>query len=168
MALSGTARKVAIGVGAGALAGLLAAALSLARPEVVDTVEFASYDPRVEAVARDEQVRGDVVLVDIGDEDLQLVEDNLALSWPWPRELHGYLVDFASRGGAQAVVLDFVFQDRGNSGSDLDRFAGALRQSGRAVLGVAMPNRLESDARAALSGTWGASLGTWPDSRGGA
>ncbi|HEY3447718.1 MAG TPA: adenylate/guanylate cyclase domain-containing protein [Myxococcales bacterium] len=162
-ALSGTARKVVVGVGAGACTGLLAAALALARPDLAESLEFASYDPRVAAVARDERASREIVLVDIADEDLQLAEDHLSLSWPWPRELHGYLVDFAARGGAKAVILDFVYQDRGASASDLDAFALALRKSGRSVLGVAMPGRVESGAGGALAGTWGASLGRWPD-----
>ncbi|MBI5542794.1 MAG: adenylate/guanylate cyclase domain-containing protein, partial [Deltaproteobacteria bacterium] len=161
--LSPNGKKLAFGALVGGVVGLAAAAMVLLRPSFAERAEYVSYDPRARALSRVETASRDIVMVDIADEDIQLVEDHLSLSWPWPRELHAYLIDFISAGGAKAVAVDFIFQDRGDSVSDLATFADLLRKSGRTVLGVAMPAQMESDWRAALAGRWGASLATYAD-----
>src|SRR6185295_12519626 len=50
-----------------------------------------------------------VVIAAVDDEALQTVG-----KWPWPRRIHGALVDTFRKAGASAVVYDVVFyeQDR--------------------------------------------------------
>lgn len=145
---------------AGACVGLAGAAAAGLRPEALETAEFWSYDARARYAAAREPAPSDVVLVDVGESDIENVARNLGESWPWPRALFGHLVSYFSEAGARAVILDFVFQDA-READDLMELADALRASGKAVFGVAMPATLD---RARIEeGRWGAALGAFGD-----
>ncbi len=158
--LSPRLQKALAALVAGVCVGLVAAALTWLRPEALETAEFWSYDARARYAAAGEAAPSDVVLVDIGESDLENVARNLGESWPWPRALFGHLVSYFSEAGARAVILDIVFQDV-RQADDLMELAEALKASGKAVFGVAMPSKVDS-ARFA-EGRWGARLGAYSD-----
>ena len=51
-----------------------------------------------------------VVIVDIDQRSLEDMND-LAGSWPWPRSIHGELIDHIARQQPQAIVLDILFNE---------------------------------------------------------
>ncbi len=53
----------------------------------------------------------DIVLVNIDDASLAQME-NIAGSWPWPRAVHGELVEGIARQQPKAVIFDFPFVER--------------------------------------------------------
>ncbi|GGC89569.1 adenylate/guanylate cyclase domain-containing protein [Undibacterium terreum] len=53
----------------------------------------------------------DIVLVNIDDASLAQME-NIAGSWPWPRSVHGELVEGISRQQPKAIVFDLPFVER--------------------------------------------------------
>jgi len=56
--------------------------------------------------------------------------------WPWPRKLHGQLVEQLTRAGAKAVVFDMLLTEPDKEHADSDRYlADASKRSGRVVLG---------------------------------
>ena len=57
---------------------------------------------------------------------------------PWDRDLHARLVERLTAAGARAVVFDIVFSDPGPDPAADQRFAAALKTSGRVVLAADM------------------------------
>lgn len=130
-------RKLAGAAIVGAAIGVLAAMLAILRPAWLERGEFVTYDWRVRQTADPSEASPDVIVVDVGDGDMRDVEELLGLTWPWPRALFGYLADYMVKGGARAVMLDWIFQDRGVWGvDDLEEFADTIRENGRTVVGM--------------------------------
>lgn len=57
----------------------------------------------------------------------------LRRQWPWPRSLHGQLVDSLKRAGAVAIAFDVVFAEASDPDED-QKFAAAVRRAGNVVL----------------------------------
>ncbi len=150
-AISTRARKLLIGGVAGLVVGALTGALAWLRPPALERGELFTYDARMRRLAAREPASRQIVMVDVGDSDLRDAEENFGFSWPWRREVFGYLVQYLSRERPRAVVLDFVFEDKRVATEDPSAFADALRASGRTVFGVdmpgALPQRREGEAR---------------------
>ncbi len=102
-------RKILIGIALGVAAALVAAAAALA--PFVETVERKTYDWRIQATADPASARRDIVLVAIDQASIRSLEP-LVGRWPWPRMVHGSLVDFLARGPAKVVVYDVIFAER--------------------------------------------------------
>ncbi|MGE4067789.1 MAG: CHASE2 domain-containing protein [Vicinamibacterales bacterium] len=152
---------VLIGVSAAILAGL-AGQVPLAR-----TVELKTYDLRARAVAAPDAPRDDIVLVSITDDSIRRMEP-LVGRWPWPRLVHGMIVDFLARGPAKLVVYDVLFteQDRRSldvagtewSGAESDQaFADAVGRAGNVIVAadVADEGLVEGTLAAPLDGIAG-------------
>jgi adenylate cyclase len=76
----------------------------------------------------------EVVLVTVAQPDLDFFKDR-GVTWPWPRQLYGPIVDFCRRGGARAVIFDLLFTETSSYGPEDDqRLAQALTAGGQAVL----------------------------------
>jgi adenylate cyclase len=135
--LSQRGRKLAGAAIVGGAIGVLAAMLAIMRPAWLERGEFVTYDWRVRASADPANASPDVIVVDVADGDMRDVEEQMALTWPWPRALFGYIADYIVKGGAEAVMLDWIFQDRGVWGvDDLEEFSDAMRENGRTVVGM--------------------------------
>ncbi len=52
----------------------------------------------------------DVVIVDIDQRSLEAMNE-LAGSWPWPRSVHGELIDHIARQKPRAIVMDILFNE---------------------------------------------------------
>jgi adenylate cyclase len=57
----------------------------------------------------------------------------LGMQWPWPREIHGELIDSLSAAGASAIALDIVFAEPSAQESD-QALAAAIRRAGNVLL----------------------------------
>src|SRR6187431_683561 len=51
------------------------------------------------------EVKQPIVLIGISDEAIR----EMKLEWPWPRRLHGEVINRAAQGGAAVIALDLVF-----------------------------------------------------------
>ncbi len=148
-----------VGVALGIVVGCLAATVVYVRPAFIERGELWTYDIRARRAATVTMPRRDILMVYISELDIDSVERNTNLSWPWPRALFGYITTYAQRAGAKAVVFDFVFQDRGrDSVDDASEFANALRASQHSVIGLALTKDLLVDELP--SGPWAALLRT--------
>ncbi|OIR02300.1 adenylate cyclase 1 [mine drainage metagenome] len=72
-----------------------------------------------------QQARGlvpdkDIVIVDIDDASLARMQDT-AGSWPWPRSVHGELVQGIAKQQPKAIVFDILFSERDEFRPDSDR-----------------------------------------------
>jgi adenylate cyclase len=71
----------------------------------------------------------DLLIVGIDEPSFQ----ELGLAWPWPRRLHGALVDRLAAAGARVVVFDVVFAEP-TTESDDGHFAAAIQRAGNVIL----------------------------------
>ena len=97
---------------AGTLLGVAAATIAfvLGLTPFVKTVELKAYDWRMRLTASPADARRDIVMVAIDQASIRNLEP-LVGRWPWPRFIHGSLLDFLARAPAKAVVYDVIFAE---------------------------------------------------------
>jgi len=79
----------------------------------------------------------DVVLVTIDEKSLTELAAQ-GIGWPWPRSLHGEIVDVLTRRGAALVVFDIFFSERQDRREDR-AFAAAVARAGNVLLATQLP-----------------------------
>jgi len=88
-----------------------------------------------------------VVMVAIDNASLAFVEENLQMSWPWPRQFYALILDYFNDAGAASVTFDILFDtaERGRpefpGGSSDSDFSEALSRSKSAVLAAMIDDR---------------------------
>ena len=123
----GAGRTWSLAAGVGALAGILALSGALER------VELRSLDLRFRL--RGPQPPASPIVIVAIDEDSF---DELDLSWPFPRALHGDLLDRIGQGRPIAIGLDILFVEPSLLGPEDDRaLAEAIGRAGNVVLAAA-------------------------------
>ncbi len=128
-------RKVLRGLLVGAAAGLIALALQL--PGALATFEEKTWDPRVRLLARPAPTTPQVALILLDQQSLDWGSKENGLSWPWPREVYSYVVEFCRRAGARAVAFDVLFTEPSVYGVEDDAaLAAAAAGYGRLVAAV--------------------------------
>ena len=76
----------------------------------------------------------EVVVVTVDQPDLDFFK-NQGVTWPWPRQLYGPLIDYCRWAGAKAVIFDVLFTEASSYGPEDDqRFAQAAAAAGNVVL----------------------------------
>ena len=71
----------------------------------------------------------DVVIVGIDETSFEAMD----MQWPWPREVHGELVNEISKFNPKSIVFDVVFSEPSNEISD-NHFAEAISNSKKVIL----------------------------------
>jgi adenylate cyclase len=85
----------------------------------------------------------EVVVVTVDQPDLDFFKDQ-GVTWPWPRQLYGPLIDYCRWAGAKAVIFDILFTEASSYGPEDDqRFAQAAAAAGN----VALPFFLSREAK---------------------
>jgi adenylate cyclase len=131
---------------AGLLIGACAAGivLALTNLEAFRTVELKTYDWRLTHTADPSTSRKDIALVEIDEYSLRNLQPNVG-RWPWPRIVHGTLIDYLRQGKPALIVYDVNFAEpdkntfqlagEAMSGVDSDKaFAESIRSSGNVIL----------------------------------
>lgn len=83
---------------------------------VLDGLENTTWDLRVRLFAHPTEATDEVVLVLIDQPTLDLMMENYSLSWPWPRSIYTYLIEFAREAGVASLTFDVILQDQGIAG----------------------------------------------------
>ncbi|MFQ6037424.1 MAG: CHASE2 domain-containing protein, partial [Candidatus Aminicenantales bacterium] len=123
--------------------------------DVLEPWEWKTWDLRLRLFSHPERASPDIVLVLIDQQSLDVYEKEMALSWPWPREMHAYLIAFLKRGGARAVFLDFLFTEPSVYGPEDDQaLARAMAEAGNVFLPLSLTQKASSsrDSLADLPG----------------
>jgi adenylate cyclase len=94
----------------------------------------------------------DITLVLVDQGSLQWVHKNMGLSWPWPRELYGAIINSINRHGAKAVGFDVLFTE-----------ASAFGVSDDAALGQAIAATDYFAAGSVFSGWKQDTSKSWPE-----
>ena len=71
----------------------------------------------------------DIVIVGIDETSFQAMD----MQWPWPREVHGELVNEISKFKPKSIVFDVIFSEPSNEISD-NHFAEAISKSKKVIL----------------------------------
>ena len=116
-------KKVAYGL----LAGLLATAGAglLDRAGLVARWDNPLADWRARLLATKSPATDQVKLILLDQYSLDWGSQTMGLSWPWPREVYGPLLDYLKRNGARTVVFDVLYTEASASGVADDDLLGA-------------------------------------------
>ncbi len=120
----------------GILLGAAAAFLSLVLwyTGALDTFEGRTWDIRVRELAEPEQASDKVFVILLDQKSLDWGKEENGLSWPWPREVYTYILNFLHRGEPAAVVFDVLYTEPSSYGVyDDEVFAGAIASTGNFV-----------------------------------
>jgi adenylate cyclase len=95
-----------------ALAMLFAALIGLDYGwlNLTEIIDQRGGDVMLRAAARNRPVSSDVVIVDIDQKSLEDMNE-YAGSWPWPRSVHGELIDYIAKQQPKAIVFDLLFNE---------------------------------------------------------
>ncbi len=95
----------------------------------LDNLEFKSLDWRFRMRGAESLV-SPVVVAAIDDNSLSTIG-----KWPWPRKIHGDLIDICRKAGAAAVVFDVLFLEPDRYDASNDRILGeAIKKYGKVIL----------------------------------
>ncbi len=114
---------------------VLLAVLELLVLHSLSPLENRLADAFVRMQAVDQQPDPDIVIIDIDDTSLAQMEDD-AGRWPWPRAIHGELVQGIAAQKPAAIVFDILFSERDEFRPDSD---AAFNQALQGVDNVYFP-----------------------------
>ncbi len=142
-------KKIAYGLLVGALAAVGVAGLS--RTGWVERWDNPLADWRARALARPSAATEQVKLVLLDQESLDWGSQAQGLSWPWPREVYGPLLDYLKRNDARTAAFDVLFTEPSAYGVPDDEALGAaIARFGHFVGAVFLGRQTEQTA-------------TWPE-----
>ncbi len=110
----------------GLIVGITAAALALSLwgLGLLDTWEAKTWDWRASVMAKPGEATDDIRLVMLDQNSLDWAEKEMGLTWPWPREIYGAIVNYCRRSRAKALALDVLFTESSSYGVDDDAALG--------------------------------------------
>ncbi len=121
-------RKILSGAAVGLGAAFVALLLWATGP--LDRWENATWSWRVKAFARPSEATGRIKIILLDQQSLDWGKNESGLSWPWPREVYGPILDFCRRAEAKAVAFDVLYTEPSASGvGDDAKFGEAIRRS---------------------------------------
>jgi adenylate cyclase len=119
--------------------GAFALALLLHGLNVVQPLEWKSWDARLQLFARPQEASRDIAIFLIDQESLDFYEKQMGLPWPWPRQLYSAVIDYLRAGGAKAVFFDLLFSESSRAGVEDDQdMARAMERSGNVFLALSV------------------------------
>jgi len=136
----GASRKLIRGLLAGIVGVILT--LMLWAFGLLDTWEAKSWDWRVALMAKPGKATSNIRLILLDQKSLEWGKEVNGLTWPWPREVYGAIVNFCKRSGAKAVAFDVLFTDSSSYGVEDDAaFAQAISDFGHVALATFLSNQ---------------------------
>jgi len=110
-------RRLAVCLGLGLLVALLL--LGLRHTGLFASLELPLVDLRTRFFADERSPDPRIVLVQIGERDVDDVNRQLGVRWPWPLEYDAHLVRVLHEAGARALMVDILHLDRGAGPDDV-------------------------------------------------
>ncbi len=83
---------------------------------MMETWEAKTWDWRARLLARPGKATSDIVLILLDQNSLDWAKNVNSLTWPWPREMYGAIVDFCQQRGAKAIAMDILFTESSKYG----------------------------------------------------
>ncbi len=116
------ARKLTTAGSIGAAAALVAVLLWLSG--VLNLFEHKTWDLREQALARPGKASGEIALIKLDQPSLDWGKNVNQLSWPWPRQIYSYIIEFCRRAGVRSLAFDVVFTEPSKYGVFDDKAFG--------------------------------------------
>ena len=85
-----------------------------------------------------ESIRDDIVIIRVDENSFSEIGQ-----WPWPREVHGFLVDRLTAFGARKIIFDIQFSEPSSKESD-EIFAKSIAQNSNVILASNLAERKDS------------------------
>ncbi len=133
----------------GILVGLLGALLALVLwlSGFLDIFEAKTWDWRHRLLAEAGRASDEIALILLDQNSLDWAGEEMALSWPWPRELYAPIIDFCGRAGVKSLAFDVLYLEPSTYGVyDDEIFGESIEDFGRFV-GTVFLGRDTGDAR---------------------
>jgi len=115
-----------------ALAAVLLIALNSMWLNLFSTLDSRLSDFFVRQVAQKLSPDPDIVIIDIDEASLAAMQDT-AGSWPWPRAVHGELLQGIARQQPRAIVFDILFSEPDRYRPESDQFFNEVLHNMRNV-----------------------------------
>ncbi|HUX21579.1 MAG TPA: adenylate/guanylate cyclase domain-containing protein [Spirochaetia bacterium] len=109
MELSPSLRKWLTAAAIAAAAVLLASLLWVSG--VLNLFEQKTWDLREQAVAKPGPDSSEIALIKLDQASLDWGKEVNQLSWPWPRQIYSYIIEFCKRAGVRSLAFDVVFTE---------------------------------------------------------
>jgi len=120
----------------------LSLALVLWASGLIDAWEAKSWDWRVALMAKPGKATDNICLILLDQKSLDWGKNVNALTWPWPREIYGAIVNFCKRSGAKALAFDVLFTEPSKYGVEDDAaFSQAVADFGQVALAAFLSNQ---------------------------
>lgn len=101
----------------------------------LDRWEYRTWDVRAAGLASPGPATSDISLILLDQQSLDWGQKYSGLSWPWPREVYGAIVDFCRRAQARSLAIDVLFLEPSAYGVGDDQvLAGSLEDFGSTAL----------------------------------
>jgi adenylate cyclase len=134
---------------------LLLAILALQASGLLDRIDHRVGDSFLALHANTRTPPDDIVLIAIDQKSLEAMND-VAGSWPWPRAIHGELIDGLARFSPKAIGFDILFNEADSFRPDSD---AVLRDIARTHNNLFFPSLLLADGNGAPLKDLPASMG---------
>ncbi|TVQ37578.1 MAG: adenylate/guanylate cyclase domain-containing protein [Spirochaetaceae bacterium] len=123
----------------GLLVGAAAAALALVlwSGAVLEPFEARTWDMRARVFASHREPDLRVVLILLDQASLDWARDTMGLTWPWPREVYAYIINFAARSEVRALAFDVLYLEPSGYGVYDDQTFGAAMAAMERFVGSA-------------------------------
>jgi adenylate cyclase len=120
--------------------------LILSLAHVFDVWEWKTWDLRLRFFSDPSRASENIVIFLVDQESLDVYEEQQGISWPWPREMHSYILQYCREAGARDVFIDFIFSESSVYGLEDDlALAAAMEQSGNVFLPLSLSKTLKGD-----------------------
>ncbi len=93
--------------------------------------EGITYDYRMRLAFGGQKASEEVVVILIDEASLKAM-DPLVGRWPWPRSVHGDVIEFLTIGGAKLIIYDILFTEKSQADQDI-YLANATLESNRVI-----------------------------------
>ncbi len=141
-----------------ALAFLAAAAVEIFSLHRLQALGNRLSDAFVREISLDRQADPDIVVVDIDEKSLARMADSVG-SYPWPRAVHGELVEGLARQHPKAILFDILFTDPDIYRKDSDAYFNQAVAAQRNVYFPFLRLPANGDAKGIPLDGYGALLG---------
>jgi adenylate cyclase len=102
-------------------------------------LEQYAWDARVRLLSRPSVFTDHIRIIELDQSSLDWGERENGLSWPWPREVYGLILDFCKRADVASLSFDVIFSEPSLYGVEDDRaLAMAVRDNGRLILSLVL------------------------------
>lgn len=108
------------------LSALITAAVYIDPGNQMLVFERKTMDARYRFYARPTVHTKDIIILDISEDSIKQFEPVYG-TWPWPRSVHGEVVDYLAKDGARAVAFDLIFAEHTSRQEVDSNLVGELR-----------------------------------------